>query len=144
MACIDRINIPQSLLPPGGSLVQQAKAVGTLKGYAFITERQQALQEPESEKFFDMHQLVHMALEWWLDGHDEQTAWTAKVVTRLEELIPYGGHERKEAWTTYLPHAIHVARLDGRLEEIARALLLHWIGRCQASLGQYSVAEMTH
>jgi hypothetical protein len=31
MACIDRINIPQLLLPPGGSLVQQAKAFGTLK-----------------------------------------------------------------------------------------------------------------
>ncbi|KAH8800760.1 hypothetical protein F5884DRAFT_537301 [Xylogone sp. PMI_703] len=144
IACIDRINIPQSLLPPGGSLVQQVKAVGTLKGYAFITEHQQALQELKSEKFFDMHRLVHMASEWWLEGHDEQAAWTAKTAMRLEELIPYGGHEGKEAWTTYLPHAIHVAGLDGRLNEIARASLLDRIGQCQASLGQYSAAEKTH
>jgi hypothetical protein len=96
MACIDRFNIPLSLLPPGGSLLQQIKAIGTLKRYAFITERQQALQELEGEKFFDMHQLVHMASIWWLDSHDEQTAWTAKVVARLKELIPYGGYVRKK------------------------------------------------
>ncbi|KAH8813211.1 kinesin light chain 1, partial [Xylogone sp. PMI_703] len=143
MACIDRINIPQSLLPPGGSLIRRAKAVGTLKGYAFITEHQQGVQELESEKFFDMHRLVHMASEWWLDRHGELPSWTAKAATRLEELIPYGGHERKEAWTTYLPHAIHVARLDKKLDEIARASLLYRIGLCQASLGQYSTAEKT-
>ncbi|KAH8799115.1 kinesin light chain 1 [Xylogone sp. PMI_703] len=144
MACIDRINIPQSLLPPGGSPVQQAKAVGTLKAYAFITERQQGVQELESEKFFDMHRLVHMASEWWLDRHGEQMDWTAKTVMRLEKLIPYGGHERKEEWMMYLPHAIHMARLDYKLDKIARASLLDRIGRCQASLGQYSAAEKTH
>jgi tetratricopeptide (TPR) repeat protein len=144
IACIDRINIPQSLLPPSSSLVQQAKAIGTLKGYAFITERQQALQELESERFFDMHRLVHMASEWWLRGHDEQTFWIAKVAARLEELIPYGGHERKEVWTMYLSHALHVAGLDGILEETARASLLDRVGRCQSSLGQYSTAESTH
>ncbi|OCK74319.1 kinesin light chain 1, partial [Lepidopterella palustris CBS 459.81] len=144
MACIDRINIPQSLLPPKGSLVQQAKAIGTLKGYAFITERQQALQKLESETFFDMHRLVHMASEWWLDGHDEQKAWIAEAAARLKELIPYGGYERKEAWTTYLPHAIHMTRLDGTLDDITRASLLDRIGRCQASLGQYSAAETAH
>jgi tetratricopeptide (TPR) repeat protein len=144
IACIDRINIPQSLLPPSGSLVQQAKAIGTLKGYAFITERQQALQELESEKLFDMHRLVHMASKWWLKGHYEQTAWTAKVAGRLEELIPYGGHERKEVWTMYLSHALHVAGLDSILEETARASLLVRVGRCQSSLGQYATAEWTH
>jgi hypothetical protein len=144
MACIDRINVPQSLLPPGGSLLQQTKAIGTLKGYAFITERQRGSQELESEKFFDMHRLVHMASVWWLDGHDEQSAWTAKAAARLEELIPYGWHERKETWMTYLSHAIHVARLDGALDETAKASLLDRIGRCQTSLGQYLAAETMH
>jgi hypothetical protein len=40
--------------------VQQAKAIGTLKGYAFITERQQITQELGSKKVFNMHRLVHM------------------------------------------------------------------------------------
>jgi hypothetical protein len=61
MACIDCINIPRSLLPPGGSLVQLTKAIRTLKGYAFITECQQAFQELKSDQFFDIHRLVHMA-----------------------------------------------------------------------------------
>jgi tetratricopeptide (TPR) repeat protein len=144
IACIDRINIPQSLLPPAGSPIQQIKAVGTLKGYAFITERQQALQELESEKLFDMHRLVHMASEWWLKGHNKQTAWTAKAAARLEELIPYGGHERKEVWTRYLSHALHVAELDGTLEETVRASVLDRVGQCQSTLGQYSAAVTTH
>jgi hypothetical protein len=58
MACINRFDIPQSLLPLGVSLVQQVKALGTLTGYAFLTERQQTAQEFDQEKFFDMHRLV--------------------------------------------------------------------------------------
>jgi hypothetical protein len=69
MACINRTDIPQSLLPSGDStLVQQVKALGTLAGYAFITERQQPVQDLNRERFFDMHRLVHMASAWWLEG----------------------------------------------------------------------------
>jgi len=66
------------------------------------------------------------------------------AAARLEELISYGGHERKEAWTPYLSHAIHVTGLVGTLDETARVSLLYRVGRCQASLGQYSAAEATH
>ena len=143
MACIDRVNIPLSLLPLADSL-QQIEAIGTLKGYAFITERQRVPQQPKGEKFFDIHRLVQMASMWWLQEHGEWTTWTSKAAVRLEELIPYGGHERKEAWTAYLSHAVHVVRLDDTLDETAKASLLDRVGRCQASLGQYSVAETTH
>ncbi|KAH7061021.1 kinesin light chain 1 [Paraphoma chrysanthemicola] len=144
MACIDRIDIPQSLLPRGGSRVQQVKALGTLAGYAFITERQQTAQELDQEKFFNMHRLVHMASAWWLEGHGEQATWAGRVVARLEELVPHGGHERKEVWTPYLSHAIYVAGLSDTVEKTARASLLDRVGRCQATLGQYSVAGTTH
>ena len=144
MACIDRINIPQSLLPLGSSPVQQVKAIGTLKGYAFVTEHQQATPGPASETFFDMHRLVHMAVAWWLDGQDEQKIWVAKAAARLEELVPYGRHEHKDIWMRYLPHANHVAGLESILDDETRASLLNRVGRCQASLGQYSAAEITH
>ncbi|KAH8593045.1 kinesin light chain 1 [Bisporella sp. PMI_857] len=144
IACIDRINIPQSLLPPGSSLVQEAKALGTLTGYAFIVERQQAVQELDRERFFDMHRLVHIASVCWLDVHNERATWAGIAAARLEELVPHGGHEKKEIWTTYLSHAIHVAGLNGAVDEIAKASLLHRVGQCQASLGQYSAAEITH
>jgi tetratricopeptide (TPR) repeat protein len=144
MACIDRVEIPQSLLPPSTSLVQQVKALGTLTGYAFITERQQTAHELDQERFFDMHRLVHMASAWWLEGHNEWATWAGRAVARLEELVPYGGHERKAAWTMYLPHAVYVAGLGGTVEETARASLLSRVGECQASLGQYSAAGSTH
>jgi tetratricopeptide (TPR) repeat protein len=144
MACIDRIDIPQSLLPPGGSLVQQVKALGTLAGYAFITERQQTAHELDQERFFDMHRLVHMASAWWLDDHNERETWASRAVARLEELVPYGGHERKATWTMYLSHAVYVAGLSDTVEETARASLLDRVGRCQATLGQYSAAGTTH
>jgi tetratricopeptide (TPR) repeat protein len=144
MACIDRIDIPQSLLPPGGSLVQQVRALGTLAGYAFITERQQTAHEFNQERFFNMHRLVHMASAWWLDGHNERETWAGRAVARLEELVPYGGHERKATWTMYLSHAIYVAGLSDTVAETARASLLDRVGRCQTTLGQFSAAETTH
>ena len=80
----------------------------------------------------------------WLDRHNRRTVWVGAAVARLEELVPYGGHKNKEVWTTYLPHAIYVAGTHGIVNEAASAGLLDRVGRCQASLGQYSAAETTH
>jgi tetratricopeptide (TPR) repeat protein len=144
MACVARVNIPRSLLPSEGTAVQQFKALGTLTGYAFISERQQDPQRPEEERFFDVHHLVQKATMWWLREHNEWSAWTEKAYFRLEELVPLGGHEGKQKWIGYLPHAMHVSDLHSELSETGRASLLDRIGRCQATLGQYAAAEATH
>lgn len=144
MACIDRINIPQSLLPLGCSTLQQVKAIGTLKGYAFIAERQQGVQQLQGEKFFDVHRLVQMASVWWLEEHNQFSGWIQKAVSRLEELLPYGGHDKREVWVNYLAHAIHVAGLEQGLSDTVRASLLERVGQCQVTQGQYLPAEMTH
>ena len=144
MACVDRVNIPQSLLPNDGSTVQKVKALGTLTGYAFISERQHDSQLPEGESLFDVHRLVQKATVWWLMEHSDWTAWTEKAHCRLEELVPYGGHEGRQKWINYLPHAMHVSSLHSGLSEVGRASLLDRIGRCQVTLGQYTAAEATH
>jgi tetratricopeptide (TPR) repeat protein len=144
IACIDRINIPQSLLPIEGTAVQRLKALGTLTGYAFISERQQGSQQLEGERFFDVHRLVQKATVWWLKEHNNWTAWAETAYGRLEELVPYGEHEGRSKWISYIPHAIHVADLHRTLSETGRASLLDRIGRCQATLGQYAAAEETH
>jgi tetratricopeptide (TPR) repeat protein len=143
MACFDRINIPQSLLPADHSSIQRLKALGTLIGYAFITEQQQA-QGVQSERLFDMHRLVHIASALWLDGHKERVTWAKKAADRVLDLVPSDGHEGKEVWTTYLPHAIYVAGLGGIVEDTLRAAVLTRVGKCQATLGQYRTAETTH
>ncbi|MCJ1386444.1 hypothetical protein MMC17_009570 [Xylographa soralifera] len=144
MACIDRINIPLSLLPAGDSMLQRIEAIGTLTGYAFITERQQGLQQSQGERFFDVHRLVHMASVWWLKEHNKLASCIEKTLSRLENLLPYGGHDRRDVWVNYLSHAIYLADPQNRLSETARVLLLDRIGECQLTLGQYSAAEMTY
>ncbi|MCJ1405768.1 hypothetical protein MMC11_008998 [Xylographa trunciseda] len=143
MACIDRINIPLSLLPAGDSMLQRIEAIGTLTGYAFITERRQGLQQSQGEKFFDVHRLVHMASIWWLKEHNSLASWIEQTFSRLENLLPYGGHEARDVWVNYLSHAIYLADPQNSLSETARASLLDRIGRCQSTLGQYSTAEIT-
>jgi tetratricopeptide (TPR) repeat protein len=144
IACIDRVNVPQSLLPSRGSRVQQMKALGTLTGYAFITERQQTVQGVERERFYDMHRLVYLALVAWLQEHGEWARWVCAATNRLSDLLPYGGHKRKEVWVPYLPHAISIAGCEDAIEEAIRACLLERVGRCQQSLGQYASAEASN
>ena len=144
MACIDRINIPESLLPVEGSVSQRIKAIGTLTGYAFLAERRQGPLQLQEQKFFDIHRLVQLASVWWLEEHSEWTTWVEKTAFRLKELIPYGGHDKREVWVNYLSHAIHLAGSQSTLADTARAELLDRVGRCQATLGQYSAAETTH
>jgi tetratricopeptide (TPR) repeat protein len=144
MACIDRFNIPQSLLPSGGTPIQQTKAIGTLLGYAFITEHQQSDQTAGGNRFFDMHRLVHMASIGWLNKHNERVTWITAAVARLEELTPAGGEmEKKEFWRTYLPHAMYVSGLDD-VEQSVKGSLLHRVAGCQTTLGQYSAATETY
>lgn len=140
IACIDPSNIPQSLFAFKGSSVQQAKALGTLTGYAFLTERPLRIGTHGSNKVFNMHRLVHISTAFWLDSHGQLGMWADAVVARLELLVPHGGHERMDVWTPYLPHLLHVARLKGVVNDEVRASLLHRLGRCQASLGHYSAA----
>jgi hypothetical protein len=143
MACIDRVGIPLSLLPLEGPALKRIKAIGTLTGYAFITERQQVDQQLQGEKIFDVHRLVHVVSARWLQENGDSAGWTKKVASRLEELLPYGGHEKRERWTNYLSHAIYVAGSNDTLSETVRASLLDRAGRCQTTLGQYSAAVTT-
>ncbi|USP82386.1 HET multi-domain protein [Curvularia clavata] len=143
IACIDRVGIPQSILPPEKFIIQQVKALGTLTGYAFITERQQTVPG-SGERFFDMHRLVHMALGWWLEGHGKQADWADTAAARVEELVPDLWHEGREVWGAYLPHAKHVAELVKIMDGARSASILERLGRCQMSLGQYASAITSH
>jgi tetratricopeptide (TPR) repeat protein len=146
MACIDRINIPQSLLPPATSPVQQMKALGTLKGYAFITEQVSVAEKQGGGKFYDMHRLVHMASAHWLQRHNQRTTWVDAAIDRLKDVVPiyaYDELQTRTEWTVHLPHALHVANLNGVVGTLPSAEVLYRVGECQHSLGQYSTAELT-
>lgn len=146
MACTAGQRVPVSLLPFGSSRMAKMEAIGTLNAYAFIAERQQprGKEVREGERMFDMHRLVCLASRNWLRDQQQWKAWVNKTLNRLIEVVPYGGHERREMWAAYLPHAIHVVSLSVVCEAEGRISLLDRIGRCEHSLGRYQSAEVAH
>ncbi|KAJ4353222.1 uncharacterized protein N0V89_004949 [Didymosphaeria variabile] len=142
MACIANTNIPASLLPLGGSRVEQTKAVGTLKAYAFVTES--ATETGKSEKVFDVHPLVHLAMREWLKKYGEWVVWAEKTLERLVEMVPLGDLVTREVWTIYLPHATHIVGVPEVYDLENRMSLLGRIGKCEYTLGRYRAAESAH
>jgi tetratricopeptide (TPR) repeat protein len=149
MACIANNEITASIFPPLYSKVEHTKAIGTLKAYAFITERQQRVdsrqtQTPIVHKTFDVHPLVHVAIRGWLKAHDHWNTWIRNAMARLIEIVPYGDHDSRSYWTTYMHHAIHLIDQPETQNMLDRVMLLERIGRCERSLGRYQAAERAY
>jgi tetratricopeptide (TPR) repeat protein len=124
--------------------MQRVKALGTLTGYAFITERQRMMQGEDREGFIDVHRLFHVASIAWLHGHSEWASCVYTIVDRFQELVPWGGHDGKEMWAPYLLHAVHAAGHKDIVKGIGVASLLDRVSRCQTSLGQYAAAGVSY
>jgi tetratricopeptide (TPR) repeat protein len=92
----------------------------------------------------DSGSMVDMALIYWLEGHNERASWTGTVAARVEDLMPYGGYERKEVWGVYLPHGMYTAGLVDIIRGATSASLLERPGRCQERLGRYAPAKASH
>jgi tetratricopeptide (TPR) repeat protein len=145
MACTANNDIPASMLLADGSKMEQTEAIGTLKAYAFITERQphrdvQRGQTRGLPKAFDVHPLVHLAMRGWLKAHNQWNVWAEKTLKRLVDIVPFGDHDTREVWTAYLPHATHVADLPEVYEAENRMTMLDQIGHCEWTLGRYKAA----
>ncbi|KAI9777220.1 MAG: hypothetical protein M1816_004827 [Peltula sp. TS41687] len=119
--------------------LEQTKAIGTLKAYAFISEREpqrdgQQRQTRTPLQVFDVHPLVHLA-------HNQWSLWAEKTLKRLVEIVPFADDEKGKIWAAYLPHAILVVDLPEHFDAEARMLLLNGIGSCEWMLGHYKAAE---
>ncbi|KAK3348603.1 hypothetical protein B0T25DRAFT_623733 [Lasiosphaeria hispida] len=130
-------NIPQPLLPAAGRL-EAVRAIGTLKAYAFISQR----NEPDT---YDIHRLVQISMLRWLARKGEREEWTAKVLKRLADVFPSPKHENREEWMRYLPHTHHVLQLRERIyDKEATADLLSSVGEGFRNLGKYKEAKQMH
>ncbi|KAK3191213.1 hypothetical protein K4F52_002803 [Lecanicillium sp. MT-2017a] len=142
-------DIPRSLFPSANSL-RTEEAVGTLKAFAFLAER-------DNGSSYDVHRLVQIAARNWLAAKGEWQIWSRKAFLRVYEEFPTPEHENREVWTGYLPHAENLLRLrtnrvedeninGGEDEEIKRDLLskvgksFHNIGRFEEAQAMYSEA----
>jgi hypothetical protein len=73
-------NIPLLLFLQGNDELEVDEAIGTLKAYAFITER-------EDGHSFDVHRLVQLATRKWLRMGGRQAQWMHVTIQRLRRDI---------------------------------------------------------
>lgn len=120
---IEPKGIPQSLLPDLDSAEQFVDAIGTLCAYAFLTRRGES-------KVFDMHSLVHLATQIWVQREglaataDEDATW------HLATIFPTADYDNRNKWREYLPHALKLLQNNGGLDTEERSDLLLAVGRC--------------
>jgi len=135
ISCINDQDIPRDLLPPAPQL-EKIEAIGTLKAFGFIKERLRG-------ESYDMHRLVHIAMQSWLSLNDELTSWNEKTLKQIADKFPWPEHENKAVWTMYLPHAqciIASTKSYSGLEK-SRWGILHNVGWCLFITGKYAEAE---
>jgi hypothetical protein len=142
MSCIKEQDIPQDLLPPASEF-DKIGALGTLKAFGFIKER-------VSGASYDMHRLVHMAMQNWLKHKDEWRSCNEKTLNQMTNTFPWPQHENRAVWMVYLPHAqCIIATFNmglSRTKETNELLwrLLYNVGCCFQTKGQYAEAEAMH
>jgi tetratricopeptide (TPR) repeat protein len=149
MACTASNGIEPSMFPPLYTLTEHIKAMGTLKAYAFVTERQpraDRLRDKARKPYatFDVHPLVHLAIRGWLKAHRQWGLWIDITLARFIKIVPYGDYDTKPFWSTYLHHAVHVVNLPETDELEDRMTLLEKIAKCERSLGRYQAAERSY
>jgi tetratricopeptide (TPR) repeat protein len=136
ISCVKEQNIPSDLLPPA-SRFDKMEALGTLKAFGFIRER-------PSGTSYDMHRLVHIAMQNWLKLKDEWRGWNEKTLKQITNVFPSPQHENRAVWMMYLPHAQYaMANFEKSFGE-AKDLpwsLLHSLGWCCQLQGKYAEAE---
>ena len=133
MCFLNEKAIPRSLLPSEHETLEAEDALGTLKAYAFITERGML-------EVYDMHRLVRLEMLNWLGKQGELEEWTVKVIQRVEETFPTPDYENKEEWVSYLPHILHVLERQTTVSDMTAQLHLK-AGRSFFILGQFRQAE---
>ncbi|KAI1108408.1 hypothetical protein F5Y14DRAFT_84773 [Nemania sp. NC0429] len=130
-------DIPRSLLPGGGGDLDADEAIGVLKGYAFLTER-----EDES---FDIHRLVRLAMRNWIQEKGERKEWVTDGVQQLSLYFPFPEHENRSVWFRYLPHAQTALEcLEDCDNSEAKRMLTFNVGASYYRLGKYEEAEPVH
>jgi tetratricopeptide (TPR) repeat protein len=146
MACMENNDIPETLLPPSNDKLKRAEAIGTLKAYAFVTERTarnggQKEQAPQPTKTFDIHPLVHLAMRGWLKAHGQWSLYITEAMQRISDVLSYRGTASRDRWIPCLLHASQFANIPELRTYKNSIRLLSQIGQCYLVLGKYFNSE---
>ncbi|RFU73729.1 kinesin light chain [Trichoderma arundinaceum] len=131
-------DIPKSLLPPSKRL-EATEAIGTLKAYAFITQR-----EGPVEDSFDIHRLVRLAMRNWLEKEGLLKECISSTIQHLDEVFPYPYTTNKDMWMKYLPHAQVALESANLSRKPVEADVLTKVAEANSVLAQYQTAEQMY
>ncbi|KXG45220.1 Acyl transferase/acyl hydrolase/lysophospholipase [Penicillium griseofulvum] len=128
ISCIEPKAIPLSLLPDVGSDEELVHAIGTLCGYAFLAERDDAS--------YDMHSLVHLATQVWVreQGFAKQTI--EEAVHHLVGTFPSHDYINRRLWQSFLPHSLRTLQESEGRDTKERSELYIRVGRCLEADGR--------
>ncbi|KAL6890372.1 hypothetical protein GGI43DRAFT_430563 [Trichoderma evansii] len=133
MSILAEKDIPRSLLTKSKRM-KGIDAIGTLKAYAFITHQEGDL--------FNMHQLVRLAMRNWLEKEEELEGCVASAMQRLDTVMSFPEHEKRDEWIKLLPHAQAVMELPEDLtSDQIKARLFAKLARGHELMGRYRIAE---
>ncbi len=123
VSCIEPKAIPRSILPEVEPEEEMEHAIGTLRGYAFLSQR-------GDEEMFDMHSLVHVATWVWLEseGLIEQT--TIDAIRHIEKIFPDSDRTSRGKWRGYVPHGLRVLNRSSCYQIAERYDLFMAVGLC--------------
>ncbi|EHK25616.1 uncharacterized protein TRIVIDRAFT_134921, partial [Trichoderma virens Gv29-8] len=134
MSILVEKDIPKSLLPTARN-IEAIEAIGTLKAYAFIIQR-------DEENSFDIHRLVRLAMRNWLEKNGELKECVTSAIQQLNQVLPFPKHENRDVWIKYLPHAHAALELPEYLAINEREARLSFkVAEGNYILGRYQTAE---
>ena len=123
MSCIECKAIPRSILPCVVRKEQMVYAIGMLRAYAFLAER-------DNGDCYDMHRLVHLAIKAWIGKEGEMQRVKESVAAHLKEKLSMAHKDNRSEWRHYLPHALRFLRNTEDWRDVTRYELCMYVGSC--------------
>lgn len=116
MSMLDSQAITVSLIQSQESPQALIKALGTLQAFCLITARVFTIgKHKTTDKSYDLHRLVRLAMRNWLKQRDQLYLWTARTLKIVSENFPdveTTGWAKMDRCSAYLPHAVVLLSSD--------------------------------
>ncbi|KAK0710931.1 hypothetical protein B0H67DRAFT_583780 [Lasiosphaeris hirsuta] len=131
-------DIPAALLPPAEDEIDAEEAIGILKAYAFISQRQE-------RQSFDIHRLVRLAMRNWIEERGGREACVTGVLKRLDVAFPFPNADNRDIWLVCLPHVQAALEFREFVTDIPlkRGILFN-LAVAQSDSGKFREAEQSY
>ncbi|KAK5057840.1 hypothetical protein LTR84_011841 [Exophiala bonariae] len=128
-------DIPYSLCLDRKDELEFDEAIGVLKAYAFVSEREDGYS-------FDIHRLVQLAMRSWLQEEKEQEYWMKQTVQQLSKRCPYPTQANKNLWQRYLPHILSALQFyEKKIGDLLGIEVLVGVAQFYGIVGNYAEQE---